>query len=329
VTRFRQSQSTSRRLFFSPPVTQHMSNTSSVGILESFSSAVQQVAENASPSVVSVSSEGRNGTGVVWDDQGHIVTASHVVHGLDEVEVGSNSGETFTAKVLARDNASDIALLKAEAKLTPIRRGDSESLKVGQFVLALANPYATRASATSGIITSVKRSVGGWWGMSIEDAVVTDARLNPGYSGGPLVDASGKMVALNVAYMSSRGIAIPVQKVETTIERLSTGKSVGRAYLGIVTHPIPIPEDVVKSAQLSQDFGLLVLSVEPGSAAKTAGLTFGDVLLTLDGSSVAGFHDLTRLLTEEKVGKTAKLKVLRGGKVEDLSVTPSLAQERE
>ena len=213
-----------------------MSNTSSVGILETFSSAVESVAETVSPSVVSVSSDGRNGTGVVWDDQGHIVTAYHVVQGLEEVEVGSNSGETFTAKVVGRDSTSDLALLKVEAKLSPIAKGDSESLRVGQFVLALANPYATKASATSGIITSVKRSIGGWWGAGIEDAVVTDARLNPGYSGGPLVDASGRMVALNIAYMSSRGIAVPIKKVSATVERLASGK-VSRTRLSGDSHP--------------------------------------------------------------------------------------------
>lgn len=121
-----------------------MSNTSTVGILETFSSAIEEVAERVSPSVVSVSSDGRNGTGVVWDDQGHVVTAYHVVHGLEEVEVGTNSGQTFTAKVLGRDKTSDIALLKVEPGLKPIARGDSESLRVGQFVLALANPTRRR-----------------------------------------------------------------------------------------------------------------------------------------------------------------------------------------
>jgi S1-C subfamily serine protease len=306
-----------------------MSNTSSVGILETFSSAVESVAETVSPSVVSVSSDGRNGTGVVWDDQGHVVTAYHVVQGLEEVEVGSNSGETFTAKVIGRDSDSDLALLKMEAKLSPIAKGDSDSLRVGQFVMALANPYATKASATSGIITSVKRSIGGWWGAGIEEAVVTDARLNPGYSGGPLVDASGRMVALNIAYMSSRGIAVPIQKVSATFERLASGKAVGRAYLGIITNPVPIPEDVAKVPEVGQEYGLLVLSVEAGSAAKAGGLAFGDVLLGMDGNSVTGFRDLTRLLTEDRVGKPLKVRVLRGGRVEELSVTPGSAPESE
>lgn len=299
--------------------------------METFSSAIQQVAESVSPSVVSVSSDGRNGTGIVWDDEGHIVTAYHVVHGLEEVEVGSDSGETFTAKVVGQDKGSDLALLKIEgSKLRPIAKGDSESLRVGQFVLALANPYATKASATSGIITGVKRNIGGWWGMGIDDAIVTDARVNPGYSGGPLVDASGRMVGLNVAYVSSRGIAVPIQKVSATVEKLASGRSVGRAYLGIVTNPIPIPEDVAKASEAGgQEYGLLVLSVETGSSAKAAGLVFGDVLLGLDDKPVTGFRDLTRLLTEEKIGKALRLKILRGGKTEELSVTPGPAPESE
>jgi S1-C subfamily serine protease len=279
---------------------------------------------------VSVSSDGRNGTGIVWDDGGHIVTAYHVVHGLEEVEVGTDGGQTFTAKVVGQDKGSDLALLKIEgSKLRPIAKGDSESLRVGQFVLALANPYATKASATSGIITGVKRNIGGWWGVGIDDAIVTDARVNPGYSGGPLVDASGRMVGLNVAYVSSRGIAVPIQKVSATVERLASGRSVGRAYLGIVTNPIPIPEDVAKASDVGQEYGLLVLSVETGSPAKTAGLAFGDVLLGLEDKPVAGFRDLTRLLTEERIGKALKLKILRGGKTEELSVTPGPAPESE
>ena len=308
-----------------------MSNTTkseSVGILESFSSAIAQVAENASPSVVSVSSDGRNGTGIVWDDQGHVVTACHVIQGLDEVEVTSSEGRSLRARVVGSDRASDLALLEVEGSGTlgaPIARGDSGSLRIGQFVLALANPHGTRASATSGIVTGVNRSIGGWWGVGIEDAVVTDARLNPGYSGGPLVDASGRMVALNVAYVSSRGIAVPIQRVSTTVERLASGKAVGRAYLGIVTNPIPIPEDLAKAPEVGQDCGLLVLSVEAGSAAKEAGIAFGDVVLSLDGSAVTGFRDLTRQLTEEKIGKTLGVKVLRGGRAEALSVVPRQA----
>jgi S1-C subfamily serine protease len=304
-----------------------MSSLSSTEILQTLSSAIQQVAESASPSVVSISSDGGNGTGVVWDDQGHIVTAYHVVRHLEEVEVSSDSGETFTAKVVGRDRSSDIALLKVDAKLQPIQKGDSESLKVGQFVLALANPFGSKASATSGIITGVKRNIGGWWGVQIDEAIVTDARVNPGYSGGPLVDASGKMIGMNVALISSRGIAIPVAKVSEVVGRIASGSPVGRAYLGIVSNPVPLPEQATKQLQVKQDYGLLVLSVEVGSPADKAGLVLGDVLLGFGGNTVGGLRDLTRLLTQDAVGKTVKLQLLRGGKLEELPITPGAAAQ--
>jgi len=298
----------------------------SAEFLQTLSTAIEQVAERVSPSVVSIGSEGRNGSGIVWDEKGHIVTAYHVVRGLDEVEVGLESGRTLLAKVVASDRRSDIALLKVEEGLYPISKGDSESLKIGQFVLALANPFATKASATSGIITGVRRDFGGWWGMDIQGAIVTDARVNPGYSGGPLVDASGKMVGMNVACVASRGIAVPIQAVSKAVERLATGKPVGRAYLGIVSNPVELPTDVVG---LKQDYGLIVLSVESDSPAKKAGLLLGDVLVGFDGKPVSALRDLGGVLTEEAIGKASKVRIIRGGKIEELSITPGAAPERE
>jgi S1-C subfamily serine protease len=296
-------------------------------ILQTLSSAIEQVAERVSPSVVSIGSEGRNGSGIAWDENGRIVTAYHVVRGLDEVEVGLESGRTSVAKVVASDRRSDIALLKAEEVLTPISKGDSDSLKVGQFVLALANPYATKASATSGIITGVRRDIGGWWGLDIQGAIVTDARVNPGYSGGPLVDASGKMVGMNVAWIASRGVAVPIQTVSKAVDRLASGKPVGRAYLGIVSNPVELPTDVVGLPK--QDYGLIILSVESESPAKKAGLALGDVLVGFDGTAVNRFHDLSGILTEEAIGRASKVQVLRGGKLQELSITPGPAPERE
>ena len=303
------------------------STLNSAEILQTLSSAIEQVAERVSPSVVSIGSEGRNGSGIAWDEKGRIVTAYHVVRGLDEVEVGLESGRTITAKIVASDRRSDIALLKVEEDLTPISRGDSESLKVGQFVLALANPFAAKASATSGIITGVRRDFGGWWGLDIQGAIVTDARVNPGYSGGPLVDASGKMVGMNVAWISSRGIAVPIRTVSRAVERLATGKPVGRAYLGIVSNPVELPTDVVGLPK--QDYGLIILSVESESAAKKAGLALGDVLVGFDGKPVNGLRDLSGILTEEAIGKESRVQILRGGKLEELSITPGTAPERE
>jgi S1-C subfamily serine protease len=306
-----------------------MSTTSSTEFLQTLSNAIQDVAESASPSVVSIRSDRSNGTGIVWDDKRHIVTAYHVIRGLEEVEVVSDDGRKFASRVVGHDRSADIALLKVEGNLRPIQRGDSESLKIGQFVLALANAFGAKASATTGIITGVKRNIGGWWGVQIDDAIVTDARVNPGYSGGPLVDASGKAVGMNVALVSSRGIAIPIQKVSEVVERIASGQPSGRAYLGIISNPIQLPEQATKLEQVKQEYGLLIVSVEVGSPADKAGLVLGDVLLGFDGNSVGGFHDLTRQLTQDRVGKQVKVQILRAGQPAEVTITPGTATESE
>jgi len=303
------------------------STMNSAEILQTLSSAIEQVAERVSPSVVSVGSEGRNGSGIAWDAKGHIVTAYHVVRGLDEVEVGLEGERALMAKVVASDRRSDTALLRVNEDLSPISKGDSDSLRVGQFVLALANPFATKASATSGIITGVRRDVGGWWGLDIQGAIVTDARVNPGYSGGPLVDASGKMVGMNAAWIASRGIAIPIKTVSKAVERLGTGKPVERAYLGIVSNPVELPKGAIGPSE--QGYGLIILSVEPDSPANRAGLALGDVLVGFDAKPVTGLRDLRDILTEEAIGKASRVKILRGGKVEELSIIPGTAPEKE
>ncbi|MFL6339452.1 MAG: S1C family serine protease, partial [Nitrososphaeraceae archaeon] len=206
--------------------------------LLSLSEEIERVADNVSRSIVSVHSRNRgNGSGVIWNVDGHIVTCSHIVGELDEVEVSLSNGKRYRAKVIGNDPYSDIALLKIEATngkddilpLKPIEIADSENLKAGQFVLALANPYGEYPSITEGIITSERRSIrgvgAGWrWALSVDvmdNIVISDTRLNPGYSGGPLVDVEGRMIGLNVAYISSRGIAIRTSKVKTISEQLA------------------------------------------------------------------------------------------------------------
>jgi S1-C subfamily serine protease len=160
----------------------------------------------------------------------------------------------------------------------------------------------------------------------MNNVVITDAQLNPGYSGGPLVDASGKMLGLNAFYISSRGIAIRSSKVKGIVENLKSYGRVRRAYLGITSYPTPIPEEITKQiGEISQDSGLIVVSVEPNSAAKKAGLVMGDVLLSLDGTQVGSLHDIDRLLTQELIGKDVKLIVLRSEKLTELAIVPEEA----
>jgi S1-C subfamily serine protease len=246
---------------------------------------------------------------------------------MGTVEVRPGEGIVHQAKIIGQDPYADVALLKTEPNgLKPIETGDSDKLRVGQFVLALANPYALKSSATSGIITSVNRTIRGWWGPSIENAIVTDARLNPGYSGGPLVDASGRVIGLNIAYFSGRGIAVPINAVKETIEQLKREGTVKRGYLGIVSDSITIPQDVASLSSVNQEQGLLVLSIEKDSPARKAGLAFGDVLVTFNSKPVTELHQLGKYLREGVVGKTVPVQVLRGEKITDLTVTPKEAE---
>jgi len=295
--------------------------------LQSFSNAVTELAENVSPSVVNVNAGRRGGTGMVWSSDGLIATASHVVGHSAAPTVGLSDGRELEAKVVGRDPYSDIALLKIDASgLAPVKVGSADGLKVGQFVLALANAAGRKTSATSGIITGHRRSVRGFWGVLIEDAVVSDAKLNPGYSGGPLVDASGTLLGMNVAYFAGRGVAVSANSLKETIEKISRDGRVKKGFLGIVVEPVELPHEIAESAEVGQDEGLLVRSVDAGSPAKAAGVALGDVVLRLGDARVTDEYALHRALSGEVVGKTVGLRILRAERVADLKVTPKEAE---
>ena len=305
--------------------------------LISLSQAIESVADKVSQSVISVHSKNTgNGSGVVWTTDGHIVTCSHLVKKVDEVEVSLSNGKSFPAKVIGNDPYSDIALLKIQPRdnnntpLKPIEIGDSENLKAGQFVLALANPYGEYPSITEGIITSERSSIRGggswWWTGIMDNIVITDARLNPGYSGGPLVDVEGKMIGLNAAYISSRGIAIRGSKVKNIADQLAKDGAIKSAYLGIMTDIISLPPEVGIQLEPSQQEGLIVLSVEKDTAAKKARLLIGDIIVKFENEPITNMHDLRRqLLKQEVIGKSVKLIIIRGEKKTELIITPGEA----
>ena len=161
----------------------------------------------------------------------------------------------------------------------------------------------------------------------LEEVIVTDARLNAGYSGGPLVDASGVMKGLNTAYISSRGIAIPVNKVRGIVEKLKRGGRIKRAHLGIVSNSISLPQEIATQSEIAQDQAIIVLSVDVGSSAKKAGLTIGDIIVRFNEKPVTSVYDLVQLLTEEMIGKPAVLEILRGEKLTKLGISPGEANE--
>jgi serine protease Do len=213
----------------------------SLELLKSISDATTALVQKLSKSVVSVNSRMSRGTGVVLDKQGYIVTCNHVLAGCNTVRIGQGE-KTFEARIVGTDPYHDIALLKTEeGNFEPIEMGDSGQVNTGQFVLALANPFNRKQpTATSGIVTNPDSTIRGFRGTAMENVIATDAKLNPGFSGGPLVDATGKLIGINTAYVWQRGIAIPVNKVKNVTDRLITGGVVKKAYLGLIVNTVAI-----------------------------------------------------------------------------------------
>jgi S1-C subfamily serine protease len=294
-------------------------------VLKSLSEATSALIKKTSESVVAVKAQMSRGTGVVLTKDGYIVTCNHVLAGCSAVKIGQGE-KSFNAKIVGTDPYNDVALLKAErGEFTPIEIGDSEKLSVGQYVLALANPFnRQQPTATSGIVTSVNSTLRGWRGTHMENIIATDAQLNPGFSGGPLVDVQGRLIGINTAYVWQRGIAIPVNKVKTIADRLMTGRVAQRGYLGIIANTVAIPEEIAEQAGLEQETGVMIFSVEAGSPARKAGLAMGDVLVKFNGKPVNDFYDLPRLLSEDVIGKETKLTIIRRENLIETTIVPTI-----
>jgi S1-C subfamily serine protease len=298
-------------------------------LLQSISDATTTLIQKVAKSVVSVNSHMSQGTGVILNKEGNIVTCNHVLHGCNTVKVGIGE-KTYPAKIIGTDPYNDVALIKIEktADLTPMELGDSSKLKTGQFVLALANPFnRQQPTATTGIVTNPDATLRQWRSTAMENVIATDAKLNPGFSGGPLVDASGKMIGINSAYVWSRGIAIPSNKVKAIADRLLNGGQLKRAYLGIVSNTVAIPSELAEQAGLEQETGVMVFSVERGSPARKAGLTMGDVIIKFNDKPITNFYDLPAMLTDNVIGKETQLEILREEKLTALTITPKEAEE--
>ena len=263
------------------------------------------------------------GTGVILTKEGFIITCNHVLAGCNTVKIGQGE-KTFNAKIVGTDPYNDIALLKAEeGDFSPIDIGDSEKLNVGQYVFALANPFnRNQPTATSGMVTNVNSTIRGWRGTHMESIIATDAQLNPGFSGGPLVDVQGRLIGINTAYVWQRGIAIPINKVKAIADRLMTGRIAQRGYLGIVANTVAIPNEIVEQTGLEQKTGVMVFSVEAGSPAHKAGLTMGDVLVKFNGKPVIDFYDLPRLLAEEIINKEISITIIRRENLIETTIVP-------
>lgn len=301
-------------------------------ILDAYSRAVTGAVEEIGPAVVNVEVQGKSGraagsgSGFIFTPDGFILTNSHVVHGAAKIGVLLADGRKVSAELVGDDPETDLAIVRIDAPdLAWARLGDSRGLKVGQLVIAVGNPLGFSATVTAGVVSSLARSFRSSTGRLIDNVIQTDAALNPGNSGGPLVTARGDVVGVNTAIIPmAQGIcfAIPSNTAKFVASRLMRDGRVRRSYIGVGGQNVPLHRRVVRFHQLQTETGVQVTQIEPESPAARAGLVTGDTIVALGETAVGGIDDLHRLLTEEKVGVSSALTVLRGVEKLTLSVVP-------
>ena len=290
-------------------------------LLSQVSEAMAKTVETAGESVVRV--EGRRrlpASGILWSDDGLVLTAHHVLHHDDEIGIGLPDGETAPGKLVGRDPSTDLAVVRVEARAgKPARWMELDQLQVGHLVLALGRPGKT-VQATLGVISALGESWRTPGGGSVERYLQTDVVMYPGFSGGPLVGMGGEVIGLNTsALVRGVSLTIPVPTLRNVVETLLTHGRVRRGFLGVGAQPVRLPGALAE--RLGQETGLLLLSVEADGPAEKGGLMLGDTLLALDGAPVRHLDELLGMLSGERVGTSAKVRLLRGGETKELKVT--------
>ncbi len=260
------------------------------------------------------------GSGFIIDKDGYIITNNHVIEGADEIKVKLADEREFSAEIMGRDPKTDIALIQIKSfrDLPTVTLGDSETLQVGDWVVAIGNPFGLANTVTAGIVSAKGRVIGSG---PYDDFIQTDASINPGNSGGPLLNTRGEVVGINTAIVATGqgiGFATPINMAKEIVPQLKEKKRVVRGWLGVAIQKMT-PE-LARSFGLSEPKGALVGDVFAGSPAEEAGLRRGDVIIAFDGKKIGDMSDLPRIVANTPVGKTATIKVLRDGKEESFTV---------
>ena len=308
---------------------------SDAALLDAYSAAVVAASERVGPAVVHVEvaqaprSEGEpprrgSGSGFVFTPDGFILTNSHVVHGARSIQVSFADGASFDADLVGDDPDTDVAVIRIGGhQLSTAALGSSRGLRVGQLAIAIGNPYGFQHTVTAGVVSALGRSLRATTGRLIDDVIQTDAALNPGNSGGPLVDSQGEVIGVNTAIIPfAQGIcfATAIDTAKWVVEQLLRFGRVRRGYIGVGGASIPLSRRAVRFHGLAAGAGVRVESVEPGGAAQQAGIESGDVIIGYDGENVAGVDELHRLLSDERIGKTTKVTLLRRTQKLDLPI---------
>ena len=305
---------------------------SDVELLDAYSKAVVHVVERVGPAVVGVAVRGARGragggSGVLFTPDGYILTNAHVAAGAREMRVTLTDGSEHTAMLVGSDPATDLAVIRIEGTHLPhAELGSSASLRVGQLVVAIGNPLGFSNTVSAGVVSALSRSMRAQDGRLIDPILQTDVALNPGNSGGPLVDSRGRVVGINtMIILGAQGLsfAVPIDTARWVIGQLMTVGRVRRGFLGLAGQVRPLPKRLSRRLGLAVDTGVQVMQTEPGKAADRGGLLPGDVIVAMDGKPVRNVDEVHRLLDASSIGRKLPLKVVRGNDLVHVEVTPA------
>ncbi|MCC5636928.1 trypsin-like peptidase domain-containing protein [Nostoc sp. CHAB 5844] len=336
--------------FVSPDYFADRSSTTDGQLLDAYSQAVINVVEKVSPAVVHIDVEKfvrerhsyyqklprelrGNGSGFIFTPDGYILTNSHVVHGASKIEVTLADSRSYSGEVIGEDPDTDLAVVRIHApNLVAARLGNSQSLRVGQVAIAIGHPYGLQTTVTTGVISAVGRSFRSESGKVIENIIQTDAALNPGNSGGPLVTSYGEVIGINTAIvMMAQGLcfAVPIDTAKRVIPVLMKHGKIQRAYIGIGGEDVQISRRIMLFHELLGDTGIFVMFVEPNSPAEKAGLQEGDVIVGFNHQSLVRTDDLQKLLTPDRIGVRSQLTILRHHQKRVINIVPEPSPNKD
>lgn len=309
-------------------------------IFDAYSLTVTKAVEAVSPAVVNINifTAGKDkqnqrrgsGSGFIFTPDGFILTNSHVVNKAKQIEVVLSDGRKFNADLIGNDPDTDLAVIRIDSTgITPASLGDSSKIKIGQLVIAIGNPYGFQASVTAGVVSALGRSLRANTGRLIDNVIQTDAALNPGNSGGPLVNSKGEVIGVNTAaILPAQNIcfATAINTAKFIAAKLIKDGKIKRSYIGIAGQDAPIHRRIVYHYSLPSDKSIMVISIEKNSPAEKALVQTGDRIISFNSTPVTGIDDLHKMLTETQVGVKTDIKVLRGTEILDLQIIP---QERK
>ena len=325
------------RSSFAPP-------SDDAALLDEYSRTVVGAADRVGPAVVNIDIKqrvngrrgpreiGGSGSGFIIAPDGFILTNSHVVHDANQIAVSLPDGHEYAAQLVGDDPDTDLAVIRIDAsQLVHVRLANSENLRVGQLVVAIGNPLGFQASVTAGVISALGRSMHSQSGRLIDNIIQTDAALNPGNSGGPLVNSAGEVIGVNTAMIRpAQGIcfAIASNTARFVAGWLIRDGRIRRSYIGVAGQNVPLHRRIVRFYNLPLDTGVLVVSVEKDSPAQRAGLREGDLIIAFDEQPIGSIHELHKMLMGEQIGVEAKVLIIRHTEKLVLAITPAESPSR-